>query len=175
MKKLLNYTCENLEFEQDPSALLEEELPYVLMTESEMSKVFAKVVKDSTVIEKLSDGKDSEVDNSSQTESFSTLPDTQEPKEAAVVNSFCYPEKQNVESESSKKILISKFQSKMEEIQRKKTLLSEFNGTDMIVRLMIDHLNDLTEFVCDKYGESRKKIYRINPIDKTYKKESKVI
>uniref|UniRef100_T1KTD8 Uncharacterized protein n=1 Tax=Tetranychus urticae TaxID=32264 RepID=T1KTD8_TETUR len=79
----------------------------------------------------------------------------------------------NPDSSEKRKAFLSRIQDKVLELKKKKVLLSEIDSTGNILRSVIDTVDEIFNFVCDKYKESQMNLHEIQAKDSTYKEKAK--
>uniref|UniRef100_T1KWQ7 Uncharacterized protein n=1 Tax=Tetranychus urticae TaxID=32264 RepID=T1KWQ7_TETUR len=183
LKKIVKYTNEFLEVDHDPSAYMGEDLNYVNLTESELKELFEiqnskglACKKAETLIEKSRKDDDDKV---TQKEPFYSLPDTKtvnhrpnqasEKEESTILRektTICSPE-------NRKKMILANLSTKISELNNRKTILSEFDSSGIILKQVIEIINDLYTLSLQKFQESEEKVYTIPANDDTFKIKSK--
>lgn len=192
LKKVINYSENILEIDHDASALQDDSLPYLNMNESELKDLFKEnsIAQATTMIERIVE-KDAALGDKRQ-----DLVDLTKPRDSQKLKSsesFQEKEKEcevikasktktdsgeivvqrGAETKEKRKLMVENIHDQIEELKRKKVILSELDATGIVLRKVVDTIDTMYDFIREKYRITHSSSYKV-PIDKTFKVKEKV-
>ncbi|XP_053213010.1 uncharacterized protein LOC128396446 [Panonychus citri] len=185
LKKVINYTSEILEINIDP-AVYENDFPdYVSIESDELNKLLGieshgGEKNPSTVLNetKDSDKNPSEGRNCPRENEF---PDkTKREKVSTTIqqeltsSSEESPNNKQERNTSPKRIVLNNILEKIRDLEKRKEILSNIDSSGIILRSVIDLLQDIVFYLNEKYQTMNQNLHHILTTDSTYKNTKKV-
>uniref|UniRef100_T1KP93 Uncharacterized protein n=1 Tax=Tetranychus urticae TaxID=32264 RepID=T1KP93_TETUR len=184
LKKIINYTSESVEIDRDETSLDDnEDLPFINMTYDELISIFQspaefkeKPAKATTTIEKCSSDKDSsnEIDmtniisKNAEKDSSSKRDENQKtPSPSTSIHDNHGDFRVNLKSR------IQTISNNISELKKKKCILSEIDSTGIILRSVIDTMDEMFSCFCEKNKIVKENLNVISSNDETFKVKSK--
>lgn len=173
LKPFYHFTDKVLKVTHDSSALRNKPLPYIRMSEENLKKLFFP----RTEIQELDESmrQNSSLDENI-THSDIEANDSFESKQEKSISCEKIIDESSIDKSErfSQKKLLKQINEKISEISRRKVILSEFDSSAVIIRLLIDVVNDISLFLSEKSKDGITKNHEVPEKDKTFKNEAKV-